>query len=65
MQSHQPTNAEKKLIDDLARQTGRSFDEAQSAYASEFEKTESEANVPTYVALFARKRAREALKRSH
>ena len=65
MQRHPPTRAEKTLINDLAKQTGRSFEEAQSAYERELEKTASEANVTAYVKLFARKRAREALKQSH
>jgi hypothetical protein len=53
----------KKVIVDLARQTGRSFEEARSVYEGELKALESEAKVQAFVPVIARKRAREALAR--
>jgi hypothetical protein len=57
--------ASPSLIRDLARQTGRSYDEARRAYEEQFAKLEAEATVHTYVPVIARKRAQEVLSRRH
>ena len=57
--------ANPSLIRDLARQTGRSVDEARRAYEEQFAQLEADAKVHTYLPVIARKRAKEALSRRH
>jgi hypothetical protein len=49
------------VIRDLARQTGRSYEEAEAVYEREYERLESRATVKTYIPVMARRRAKEAL----
>jgi hypothetical protein len=55
------TPASHTVIRDLARQTGRSYEEAEAVYEREFERLESRATVTTYIPVMARRRAKEVL----
>ena len=47
------------VIRDLAKQTGRSYEEAEAAYGRELERLESAATVTKYIPVIARRRAKE------
>jgi hypothetical protein len=53
------------VIGELAQQTGSSYDEARDAYEHEVDELAQQAKVKTFVPVFARKRARETLRRRH
>jgi hypothetical protein len=51
------------VILELARQTNRPVDEVESVYAQQLNVLESYATVKTFVPVFAKRRAREVLRR--
>lgn len=66
MQRHSASpRSRASTIDELARQTGRSYEEARAAYEEQLARLESQAKVKMYVPVIARRLAREALARQH
>jgi len=58
-----PGTDPREAIAELARQTERPIDEVASVYSRQLEELEAYATVPAYVPLFAKRRARDILRR--